>query len=90
MAMRLEAALRRPTKPEPPAAPPVRPPLRQDPPAGRKRTPVDAAGPAKASVKSPEAPPPDLRVLPGMGKNESAMESLEDEMARMLGRPGKS
>jgi hypothetical protein len=78
MAMRLEAALRRPTKPEPPPAPPVRPPLRKDQPAGRK--------PAKSS----EAPPPDLKVLPGMGKSESAMESLEDEMARMLGRPGKS
>jgi hypothetical protein len=77
MAMRLEAALRRPTKPEPPAAPPVRAP-RQEPPAVRK------------PVKSSESPPPDLKVLPGRGKSDSAMESLEDEMARMLGRPGKS
>jgi hypothetical protein len=85
MAQRLEAALRRPTRPEPPpSAPPARP--RSEP---RKPVPPDAAGPAKASVKSPESPSPDLKVLPGKGKKDSAMDSLEDEMARMLGRPGK-
>jgi len=87
MTQRLEAALRRPN-PAKAEAPPVRPPRRSEPPAGRKPTP--AAGSAKVSVKSPDSPPPDLKVLPGKGKNESAMESLEDEMARMLGRPGKS
>jgi hypothetical protein len=54
--------------------------------------PVDAAAPAKGSFKSPE-PAPDLKVLPanpGRGKNDAAMDSLEDEMAKMLGRPGKS
>jgi hypothetical protein len=89
MTQRLEAALRRPN-PAKAEAPPVRPPRRSESPAGRKPTAVDAAGSAKVSVKSPDSPPPDLKVLPGKGKNESAMESLEDEMARMLGRPGKS
>jgi hypothetical protein len=89
MAQRLEAALRRPTRPEPPP-PPARPQLRPEPPAGRKPVNPDAATPAKVSVRSPDAPQPDLKVLPGRGKNESAMDSLEDEMAKMLGRPGKS
>jgi hypothetical protein len=89
MAQRLEAALRRPN-PAKAEAPPVRPPLRSEQPAGRKPAPVDAAGPAKVNGKSADSPPPDFKVLPGKGKNESTMESLEDEMARMLGRPGKS
>jgi flagellar protein FliO/FliZ len=87
MAQRLEAALRRPTKPEPPPSPP---PVRQQPPAARKPAQPDAAGPAKVSVKSPDAPPPDFKVLSGKGKSEPAMDSLEDEMAKMLGRQGKS
>jgi flagellar protein FliO/FliZ len=77
VAQRLEAALRRPTKPE--APPPMRPPVRSEPPAGRR----------SANAKSPD-PPPDLKVMAGKGKAESAIESLEDEMAKMLGRPGKS
>jgi flagellar protein FliO/FliZ len=88
MAQRLEAALRRPTRPEPPP-PPVRPQLRPEPPAGRKPVHSEAAGPAKVGVKSPDSPQPDLRVLPGTGKNEPSTDSLEDEMAKMLGRPGK-
>jgi flagellar biogenesis protein FliO len=87
MAQRLEAALRRPTRPEPPPSPP---PVRPQPPAGRKPVQPGAAGPAKVSVKSPDAPPPDFKVLSGKGKSEPAMDSLEDEMAKMLGRPGKS
>jgi flagellar protein FliO/FliZ len=97
MTQRLEAALRRPSKPEPPPLPAGRPaprqePLRQEPPpAARKPAPADAAGPAKPSVKSPDATPPDLKVLPsGKARNDTALDSLEDEMARMLGRPGKS
>jgi hypothetical protein len=43
----------------------------------------------KVGVKPPETPP-DFKVLAGRGKNESTMDSLEDEMAKMLGRPGKS
>ncbi len=87
MAQRLEAALRRPTKPEPPPTlPPVRQQARHEPPPAGRRP----AGPGKAGVKSPEPPPPDLKVMPGKGKAESAIESLEDEMAKMLGRPGKS
>jgi hypothetical protein len=36
------------------------------------------------------SPPPDLKVLPGKPKAEPPLESLEDEMAKMLGRsPGK-
>jgi flagellar protein FliO/FliZ len=84
MAQRLEAALRRPTKPE--AAPPSSPARQQarpEPAAGRRQ-----AGPGKVGLRSAE-PPPDLKVMPGKGKTESAIESLEDEMAKMLGRPGK-
>ena len=98
MAQRLEAALRRPTKPEtPPSPPPMRPPVRPEPPAGRRPPHFDAAGPGKAaagpgkaSTRLPDPPPADLKVMSGKGKTESAIESLEDEMAKMLGRPGKS
>jgi len=39
----------------------------------------------------PSPPPPDLKILQGKGKAEPPPESLEDEMAKMLGRsPGKS
>jgi hypothetical protein len=87
MAQRLEAALRRPTRPEPPSPPAGRPQVRPEPPAGRKSAPSDAG--AKASGKSTDSPP-DLKVLSGKGKGEPARGSLEDEMAKMLGRPGKS
>jgi flagellar protein FliO/FliZ len=85
MAQRLEAALRRPTKPA--EAPPARPQGRPEPAASRKPANLDAAGPAKLA----DSPVPDLMVMPGKGRSEAAMESLEDEMAKMLGRsPGKS
>jgi hypothetical protein len=89
MAQRLEAALRRPTS-KPAEAPPARVQGRPEPPpAGRK--PVNGDGPAKPAARPADPPAPDLRVLQGMGKTEPAMESLEDEMAKMLGRsPGKS
>jgi len=98
MAERLEAALRRPTKPvEPPAPPPgaVRPTARPEPPAARKATHLETLNALKGSVKSPEplpSPPPDLKILSGRAKAEPQppFESLEDEMAKMLGRsPGK-
>jgi flagellar protein FliO/FliZ len=95
MAQRLEAALRRPPKPiEPPAPPPAaaRSPVRPESPPLRKPL-LDAVNAAKGSVRLPElsSPPPDLKVLPGKAKAELAPESLEDEMAKMLGRsPGKS
>jgi len=77
MAQRLEAALRRPTKPtESPAALPA--PVRSP---GRNN--------AKASAKLPDQlspPSPDLKILPGKAKAEPPVESIEDEMARMLGR----
>jgi hypothetical protein len=57
---------------------------------GRKPAHNDAAGPAKAGGRSLDAPPPDLKVVSGKVKGESPMDSLEDEMAKMLGRPGKS
>jgi hypothetical protein len=86
MAQRLEAALRRPN---PPKADPARPP-RTETPVGRKPALPEASGPgAKASVKSPETSP-DLKLLSAKGKNEVTLDSLEDEMAKMLGRPGKS
>jgi flagellar protein FliO/FliZ len=82
MAQRLEAALRRPTKPtEPPATSPaaVRSPGRIN---------------AKANAKLPDqlsSPSPDLKILSGKAKAEPPAESLEDEMAKMLGRsPAKS
>jgi flagellar protein FliO/FliZ len=77
MAQRLEAALRRPTKPtESPAASPaaVRSPGRIN---------------SKASAKLPDqlsSPSPDLKILSGKAKAEAPAESLEDEMAKMLGR----
>ena len=95
MAQRLEAALRRPPKPiEPPAAPPAaaRSPIRPESPPLRKPL-LDALNASKGSVRLPElsSPPPDLKVLPGKAKAEPPPESLEDEMAKMLGRsPGKS
>jgi flagellar protein FliO/FliZ len=95
MAQRLEAALRRPTKPiEPPAPPPAaaRSPGRPESPPLRKPL-LDAVNAAKGSVRLPDvsSPPPDLKVLPGKAKAEPPPESLEDEMAKMLGRsPGKS
>jgi hypothetical protein len=95
MAQRLEAALRRPPKPiEPPAAPPAaaRSPLRPESPPLRKPL-LDAINASKASVRSPEppSPTPDLKVLQGKAKADPPPESLEDEMAKMLGRsPGKS
>jgi hypothetical protein len=86
MAQRLEAALRRPTKPA--DAQPARAQGRPEP-AGRK--PGDQDGPAKAAAKPADPPAPDLKVMPGKGKVEPALESLEDEMAKVLGRsPGKS
>jgi flagellar protein FliO/FliZ len=97
MAQRLEAALRRPTKPVESAAPPpaaARPPVRPEPPAARKGAYQDSVSAAKGSVKLPEqlsSPPSDLKVLSGKAKTEPPVESLEDEMAKMLGRsPGKS
>jgi flagellar protein FliO/FliZ len=90
MAQRLEAALRRPTKPtESPAAPPApsRPSGRIEPPPSRKPH-LDAVN-AKASAKLPDqlsSPSPDLKVLSGKAKAEPPGESLEDEMAKMLGR----
>lgn len=102
MAQRLEAALRRPTKPvdEGPAVRMPGPPV-------RKAAPPDAAPAAKPAggAKPPGVKPPgvklagkpaaalagDFKASPGKVKNEPVMDSLEDEMARMLGRsPGKS
>jgi flagellar protein FliO/FliZ len=95
MAQRLEAALRRPTKStEPAAASPVaaRSSGRTEPPASRKSH-LDAVN-AKASAKLPDqlsSPSPDLKILSGKAKGEPPVESLEDEMAKMLGRsPAKS
>jgi flagellar protein FliO/FliZ len=90
MAQRLEAALRRPVKPtdSPAAAPaPARSPGRIEPPPSRKPH-LDAVN-AKASAKLPDqlsSPSPDLKVLSGKAKAEPPVESLEDEMAKMLGR----
>lgn len=96
MAQRLEAALRRTTKPtESPAPPPptVRSPARSEPPAIRKPPHLDSVSAGKGSVKLPEqlsAASQDLKILPGKAKTEPTIESLEDEMAKMLGRsPGK-
>lgn len=95
MAQRLEAALRRPTKPtESAAAPPAAPraPGRSEPPPVRKPL-LDGVN-AKASARPPDqlsSPSPDLKILSGKAKAEPPVESLEDEMAKMLGRsPAKS
>lgn len=99
MAQRLEAALRRPTKPVDPATVPpaaARPSARPEPSVARKTAQFEALNPPKGSTKSPEplsSPPPDLKILSGKPKVEAQppFESLEDEMAKMLGRsPGKS
>jgi flagellar protein FliO/FliZ len=90
MAQRLEAALRRPTKStESAAASPAaaRSPGRPEPPASRKSH-LDAVN-ARASAKLPDqpsSPSPDLKILSGKTKGEPPVESLEDEMAKMLGR----
>jgi hypothetical protein len=90
MAQRLEAALRRPTKPtESATASPVaaRSAGRIEP-SGLRKPLVDAVN-AKASAKLPDqlsSPSPDLKVLPGKPKAEPPVETLEDEMAKMLGR----
>jgi flagellar protein FliO/FliZ len=89
----------RTTKPaEPSAAPPAaaRPAARPEPSAARRAAQFEAVNPPKGSVKSPEppsSPPSDLKILSGKAKVEPQppFESLEDEMAKMLGRsPGKS
>jgi hypothetical protein len=102
MAQRLEAALRRPTKPvEPPAPPPTaaRPAARPEPaaaPMSRAAAYFESLNAPKGTVKAPEPPPsptPELKALPEQGKSEPQppLESLEDEMAKMLGRaPGKT
>jgi hypothetical protein len=90
MAQRLEAALRRPTKPtESQAAPPAaaRAPGRIEAPPMRKSV-LDGVN-AKASARLPDqlsSPSPDLKILSGKAKAEPPVESLEDEMAKMLGR----
>ena len=98
MAQRLEAALRRPIKPVDPAALPpsaTRPAARPEPSPARKAAHFEALNAPKGSVR-PEplpSPAPDLKVLSGKGKAEqqAPFESLEDEMAKMLGRsPGNS
>jgi len=95
MAQRLEAALRRPVKPAGPPAP-IRPAARLEPSAARRAAYFEALNAPKASVRAPEplaAPPPDLKALSGKDRSESQtpFESLEDEMAKMLGRsPGGS
>jgi len=80
-------AATRPSKPvEPPAPPPA---VARSEPAARKAAYL-------GSVKSPDpvpSPSPDLKILSGKSKTEPQppFESLEDEMAKMLGRsPGKS
>jgi len=92
-------AAARPAKPvEPPTVPPTaaRQGARPEPSAARKAAQFEALNPPKGSVKSPEplsSPPPDLKILSGKAKVEPQppFESLEDEMAKMLGRsPGKS
>jgi flagellar protein FliO/FliZ len=91
MAQRLEAALRRPTKPiESPVASPAaaRSPARTEPPPLRKPL-LDAVNATKGTARLPEqlaSPTPDLKVLSGKPKAEPPVESLEDEMAKMLGR----
>jgi flagellar protein FliO/FliZ len=88
MAQRLEAALRRPTRPA--EAPPVRAPSRSEPSAGRKGASLDAVTPSKANLKPSDSSPPELKVLTGKGKSDPIIDSLEDEMAKVLGRsPGK-
>jgi flagellar protein FliO/FliZ len=92
MAQRLEAALRRPTKPvEPPPAPPPAAAARPITPASRAAAHFEPPSP-KVPSKAPEPPAvSDLRIPPAQGKGEAPFESLEDEMAKMLGRtPGKT
>jgi hypothetical protein len=95
MAQRLEAALRRPTKPvEPPPPPPAPPPAaaaRPIVPASRAAAYFEPPNP-KTPSKSPGPPAgSDLRIPSAQGNDEAPFESLEDEMAKMLGRaPGKT
>jgi flagellar protein FliO/FliZ len=95
MAQRLEAALRRPTQPVEPPPPP--PPPAAPPPAARPAAaPTSRAAayfetPRAAAREPPPIPPSELKILSGPAKGEPPFESLEDEMAKMLGRtPGKT
>jgi flagellar protein FliO/FliZ len=102
MAQRLEAALRRPTKPVEPPPPPAAPPaptavppaaarpLRPDPaPVSRVAAYFEPPNSPRSAAKAPEPSSPsapDLKI-PGRSEPQAPFESLEDEMAKMLGRP---
>ena len=73
MAQRLEAALRRPGTPEPGPAP--QPPAPHELAAGEAPPPTAPGDPA--------AHPGDVKG----GKSKSVLDSLEEEMASLLGRP---
>jgi hypothetical protein len=82
MAQRLEAALRRPTKPTESTTPPLaatRPPGRPESPASRKPH-LDAVNAGKGSARPPEQPPspppPDLKILSGKAKVEPPIEKV--------------
>jgi hypothetical protein len=90
MAHRLEAALRRPGKDDSRAAPPPREPEADDveefaaPPPGappRAPAPGEAARPARSE---PRPPRPDSKPV---AQQKSLYDSLEQEMASLLGRP---
>jgi hypothetical protein len=90
MAHRLEAALRRPGKDDSRAAPPPREPEADDveefaapPPGAPPRAPASGE-PARPARSEPRPPRPDSKPV---AQQKSLYDSLEQEMASLLGRP---
>jgi flagellar biogenesis protein FliO len=88
MAHQLEAALRRPGESAKPASAPAPAPKRIEP----RLAPVPAAQPAPRPAPKPAAAPvaAAAAAAPAAANQSQPFESLEQEMASLLGRPGKS
>jgi flagellar protein FliO/FliZ len=88
MATRLEAALRKPSTPaEPPPRRPVAPP--RPAPASEPANPTDTLPPLPRPPRPSEPKPARTEAKPSQGKT-ALYDSLEQEMASLLGRPTKT
>jgi len=101
MASRLEAALRKPSGPQPAEPPaPRRPaaPPRSSAPASDAASPADTLPPLPSRAPRPPAEPKRAEPKPGQSANQASnqgnktalYDSLEQEMASLLGRPTKT
>jgi hypothetical protein len=88
MASRLEAALRKPSAPpEPPPRRPAAPP--RPAPAPEPANPTDTLPPLPRAPRPSEPKPARTEAKPSQGKT-ALYDSLEQEMASLLGRPTKT